>query len=73
MTNYRNGLPSGRGKKPIKLEMPSWQGFATYLVFVARLRAEHGQEFAIHFVNESKKRYQMDNNEFEFAMSIAKR
>ena len=72
--NFRNGLPSGAGLKKAKITFPGeWQGFAAWLVQITDVQMRYGQEIAIEFVKESRRRFAITHQEYEFALSLAKK
>ena len=70
--NRRGGQSTGSRLKAVKIDIPNQNYFTEWLIQVVELRKERGEEFAIRFVEESKKKFHLTEPEFEYALSIAK-
>lgn len=70
--NRRGGQSTGSKKKSTKIHIPSQNGFTIFLLEITNLKSKHGEDFAVRFVEEAKKRFHLSEPEFEYALSIAK-
>lgn len=73
MSNRRGGQSTGAKLKAVKLALPGWQGYAAWIVQVVKVKAEYGDEIAVEFLKESKRRFTITDVEYKFAESLVKK
>jgi hypothetical protein len=69
----RGGMPTGAKLKKQNFDVLVTQFFAAWLSQVVEVRSLYGVEFAVEFVNESKKKFDMTEKEYEYALSVARK
>lgn len=69
--NRSNRKSGGPRRVHLGFSSPALRDFAQWLIQVAEVRAKYGSEIAKEFVIESRRRFEMTDPEYDFAMSIA--